>query len=117
MLRFLAILAILGLSACQGGVSIPLSTSDPIYVASGSASERLLPSDVRHAELVRWLEQNRSGWSQMYATNPNGGILVSVGGLRLQFVGKAAFLLTPDGMFTKNIDESEYAFLKSAAGT
>jgi len=82
------------------------------------AGGRRLPADgLRYQRLARWLAQNQGGWSGVYATNPNGGVLVRCGNLHLQFIGSVAFALTTKGMFTKPVKGSEYAFLTAAPST
>jgi hypothetical protein len=115
--HLLIAIAVLALSACGKEISTPLPTKSVVYVVSGDIREEIAASDPRHQQLIDWLSQNRDGWSQMYATNPSGGILVSSGAWHLQFFGTSVFVTTGSGMFTKTVKESEYAFLKPATGT
>jgi len=90
----------------------------PVQVTSAAGATReLRPSDRAYQQLALWLAKNQVGWSGVYATNPNGGVLVQCGNLRLQFVGSTVFALTTKGMFTKSVKGSEYAFLTAAPST
>jgi len=75
--RLLLTAALLVLTACNNNVTIALPTDGPMYIVSGNAREILQSSDIRYNELRHWLVQNQAGWSQVYATNPNGGVIVT----------------------------------------
>ena len=117
MLRLFVLVVALTLSACDSRVTSPLPSNFPVYVYSGEARIEIPPSDSRHHQLLKWIERNREGWSQVYATNPSGGILVSAGDWHLQFVDSVVFFTSKDGMLTKSVEESEYAFLMRPPGT
>ena len=114
-----SIALLLFLAACSSRLSLALPSGAPVRVVTPSTStERLLqPAGEDYRHLQDWLAQNQSGWSQVYATNPNGGIFVSCGRFRLQFIGSTVFVMTSKGMLSKPVKESEYAFLSNGAGT
>ena len=117
MNRVLLIALLILLAACSAKLSLAVPQGAPVRVVRSGTETLLQPSQPRYRQLQAWLAQNQSGWSQVYATNPNGGVLVSSGHLHLQFVDSAVFVLTNDGMFTKPVKASDYAFLGAEAGT
>jgi hypothetical protein len=118
MQRVALVLVLLLLGGCTQSLALSLPKGVPVQVIYASGATRdLQPSDQAYHQLARWLAQNQGGWSGVYATNPNGGILVRCGNVHLQFVGSAVFALTANGMFTKSIKGSEYAFLTAAPST
>ena len=117
MNRVFLISALLLLAACSARLSLAIPQGSPVRVVRESTEVLLQPSQPSYRQLQAWLAQNQGGWSQVYATNPNGGVLVSSGDLHLQFVDSAAFVITKEGMFTKPVKASDYAFLASEAGT
>src|SRR5690242_16080082 len=117
MHRVAILLALLVLGGCAQSLALSLPKGVPVQVVAAGTTRELQPSDQSYQQLARWLAQNRGGWSEVYATNPSGGILVRCGTLHLQFVGSAVFALTTKGMFTKQVKGSEYAFLTPAPST
>jgi len=118
MHRVALVLALLVLGGCTQTLALSLPKGVPVQVVSAAGATReLQPSDQAYQRLARWLAQNQGGWSGVYATNPNGGVLVRCGNLHLQFIGSVAFALTTKGMFTKPVKGSEYAFLTAAPST
>jgi hypothetical protein len=118
MHRVALLLVLLALGGCTQSLALSLPKGTPVQVISAAGTAReLQPSDQSYQQLAHWLAQNQGGWSGVYATNPNGGILVRCGNLHLQFVGSAVFALTTKGMFTKQVKGSEYAFLTAAPST
>jgi len=115
MRNLIAIVALL-LSACSTTVDFAIAPDAPIYVRDSSVVQELKPGEPSYQEMADWIARNQQGWSQSYATNPAGGIFVSSGQWRLQFSGTAAYLRTESGMLTKQVKESEYAFLRLPAG-
>lgn len=111
MYRLATLFVLLVLTGCSSTLALSLAPGERVNVVSGARESQLSSSDAGYKRLQRWLAQNQGGWSQVYATNPNGGILVAGGTLRLQFVGSAVFALTDKGVFTKPVETSEYAFL------
>ena len=111
MYRPLFIVILLLLTACDQNVSFTLPTNLPVDVVAAGNFEQIQPSDNRHKQLHHWLENNKNGWSTIYATTPSGGVLVRAGDLRLQFFGTTAYVSTSDGILSKEVKQSEYAFL------
>ena len=113
-MRWLAFALLLALTGCS--TSLPLSvqpgTSVRVVVLGQNSRECVIdPSSEKYRQLDAWLSQNQRGWSQLYSTPPNGGVLVSVGDIRLQLLGTSAFATTTQGVLTKSVTESGYAFL------
>ena len=111
---FFLLLAVVG---CGEKLGLALPPNIPVKVAelsgSGQPQEWLLqPNSNAYQQLQRWIAQNQDGWSKYPITTPGAGILVSVGDIRLQFVGTLV-LACPKraACFSKTIRESEYAFL------
>ena len=109
---FLALAAI-SLSACSHDLQLALPTGEPVRVFQlGRTGEHTLTQQSeQYRKLVSWVENNRSGWSQYYATPPAKGIMVRAANLNLQFVESAALAHTPEGVFTKDVSPTDYAFL------
>ena len=103
MRRAFVIAVMLLLTACSSRLSLALPSGAPVHVVTPSSSyERLLqPTGEDYGHLQDWLAKNQSGWSQVYATNPNGGIFVSCGSFRLQFIGSTVFVMTSKGLSAK----------------
>jgi hypothetical protein len=118
MQRVALVLVLLLLGGCTQSLALSLPKGVPVQVISATGATRdFQPSDQAYQQLARWLAQNQGGWSGVYATNPNGGILVRCGNVRLQFVGSAVFALTTNGVFTKSVKESAYAYLAKEPNT
>ena len=113
-MRWLALVLLLAITGC--GTSLPLSLQPgaPVRVVALGVNSRecvIEPSSEKYRQLDTWLSQNRRGWSQLYSTPPGGGVLVFVGDIRLQLFGTSAFATTTQGVLTKSVNESSYAFL------
>ena len=115
MRNLIAIIALL-LSACSTTVDFAIASDAPVQVRYSSVEQQLKPGDPAFQEMADWIARNQKGWSQSSATNPANGIFVSSGQWRLQFVGTSVYLHTESGMLTKQVKESEYAFLRVPAG-
>ena len=105
------------LPGCTSTLALSIAPGESLHVVHGANEWQLNSSDARYQQLQRWLAHNQAGWSQPYATNPNGGILVSGSTLHLQFIGSAVFAITGKGMFTKSVKKSDYAFLIARPST
>jgi hypothetical protein len=118
MRRILLLIMLLALVACSSTLELRLPANMPARVVSASTDRQLQPSGETYRQLQHWLAANQSGWSQLYATNPVGGIFVSCGDWRLQFVGQSVYVYvaTRQTMFSKSVKESEYAFLTDGNG-
>ena len=93
-----------------------MSGGEPIQVLTKLNTHAAPPDpDCRH--LQQWVASNQSGWSHVHATNPDGGVFVSLGKARLPFVGSTVFALTDRGMFSKPIRQGALTFLVNAGGT
>jgi hypothetical protein len=117
MQRSALLLVLLALGGCTSTLRLSLPSGVACSVIAPSGTWQLEPSSAAYQQLGRWLRENQSGWSQVYATNPNGGVFVSCGGLQLQFAGPAVITHAAKGMFSKPIKESAYAFLSVRAST
>jgi len=117
MFRAFVFASLFFLAGCSTTLPLALTPGIPVHVVGPNTDTSLQPTSLRYQYLQAWLTQNQGGWSQSYSTNPNGGILVSSDHLHLQFVGNAAFAVTSHGLFTKTVQESEYAFLVKVHGT
>jgi len=105
-------------TACSRDLALALEpgASTRVYTLGSAKHERTLdPSSAEYSELSSWLRQNQSGWSRLVATPPANGLLVSSGRFHLQFTGRTALVTTSEGVFTKDVAESEYAFLLADA--
>ena len=105
------------LGGCTSTLPLSFPSSKSCNVIAPGGTWQLQPSDQAYQQFNAWLGQNQSGWSQEYATNPNGGIFVSCGGVQLQFVGPNVITHTPKGMFYKPVKESAYAYLAKEPST
>jgi hypothetical protein len=102
------------IAGCSHAVGIAADPGQPIHVrelASG-ASCTVQPASDLHARIAAWISQNRSGWSQFYATPANLGVLVDVGSTKLQFMDTMALAYTPSGIYEKHVAMEDYAFIK-----
>jgi hypothetical protein len=108
------IFALMLVAACQRELTFAIPSDATIYVSKlgGSTSEYTLPrrSDTYH-ELEVWVASNQTGWSSYSGTPPSQGILVSAGNLRIQFIESEVLVHTDQGVFTKPVSPTEYAFL------
>ena len=118
MRRTLLLIMLLALAACSSTLALRLPVNVPVRIVSAGTDRQIESSGETYRQLQHWLAVNQSGWSQLYATNPNGGIFVSCGEFRLQFVGQSVYVYeaTRQTMFFKSIKASEYAFLSVANG-
>jgi|SRR5690606_23862155 len=116
-MRILIVVIGLLLAACSTTVDFAVAPGATIQVRDSSGASQLNPGDRAYEEMTSWIARNQQGWSQLYATNPAGGISASSGQWCLQFFGSAAYLNTKDGMLIKEIKESDYAFLSLQTGT
>jgi hypothetical protein len=114
--RHVAALALFALSArfagCSQTVSLTLPADTPVRITADSHQHMITPSDPRYDRLREWLARNQSGWSQVFATNPGGGIIITAGDFWLQFVDATAFTRTHDGLLQKKVRPADYAFLQ-----
>jgi hypothetical protein len=115
--RYAGLFLLLAVVGCGEKLELALPPNAPVKVVelsgSGQPKEWLLqPSSNAYQQLQRWIAQNQNGWSKYLITTPGTGILVSVGDIRLQFVGTLVLACpTRAPCFSKTIRESEYAFL------
>ena len=116
-MRNLLAICVLLISGCSTTVDFAIAPDAPVQVRDSSVVLQLKPDEPAYQEMAIWIARNQQGWTQSYATNPAGGIFVSSGQWRLQFSGTSAYLLTENGMLTKQVKESEYAFLRLPAGS
>lgn len=110
----LVVLAAILSVGCSRNLELNLPVGEPVRVLElgGTAERVLLPHSDAYLQLVSWLETNRSGWSQYYATPPPKGVVVRAADLNLQFVESAVLAHTREGVFTKSILPADYAFLR-----
>ena len=106
-------------AGCARELPLALPPNAPAQVFElGGSQYTLDPSSDAYRALVRWVANNRSGWSHYYATPPGKGVIVRSGTLDLQFFDSTALAQTRQGPFVKSVPSSEYAFLRrSANGT
>jgi hypothetical protein len=106
-------LAAVSLSACDHDLQLVLPAGQPVQVFQlGDTGEHtLMTQSEQHRKLASWVANNRSGWSPCYAMPPAKGIIVRAANLNLQFLESAVFARTPEGIFTKNVSRTDYAFL------
>ena|SRR6266436_1984458 len=109
---FLALAAV-SLLACSQDLQLDLPAGDPVRVVKlgGTGGHTLVPQSEQYRKLASWVANNRSGWSQYYATPPAKGIMVRAADLNLQFVESSVLAHTRKGVFTKNVSPTDYAFL------
>jgi hypothetical protein len=116
-MRTLIAAFVLLLAACSTTVGFAVRPGATLQVRDASGTSQVGPDDPRHQAMADWIARNQRGWSPLYATNPSGGISVTSGDWGLQFFGKAVYLNTAGhGMLTKDVEEADYAFLRSSAG-
>ncbi len=103
------------LSACGEGVEFGLPSTATVTVYDmGTGSERSIqPKTDTHQKLGLWAARNQDGWQPYLATPPAQGIIVRAEGLDLQFIGDHVLLHSRQGIFTKKVTPSEYAFLST----
>ena len=110
---FAAFIAV-AVSGCNTSIPLALTPDSTVHMKILGTPGRecvIEPSDDAHRELQAWLAKNQTGWSQLYYTPPSAGTLLTAPGLRLHLSGNAAYATVPEGMLTKQVAESEYAFL------
>jgi hypothetical protein len=81
-----ACLALLCAVGCVDELPLALPQGQAIHVVilGKGANERLLqPASEGYQQLQSWVAQNRRGWSQLYATPPAAGVLVTAGSISL----------------------------------
>lgn len=113
MRSFLA-LVVFAISGCSTSIPLALApdaTARVTILGSPSRECVIKPSDDAHRELQNWFAENQRGWSQLYYTPPSGGILLTAPGVRLHLSGSAAYAAVSEGMLTKQVSETDYAFL------
>lgn len=103
------------LSACGEGVAFGLRPTATVTVYDvGTGSKRSIqPQTDIHQRLGAWVARNQDGWQPYLATPPSQGIIVRAEELDLQFIGERVLLHSRQGIFTKKVTPSEYAFLSS----
>ena len=114
----LVALSLVLLAGCARQLPLALPPNVPAQVLElGSPQYTLDPSSEGYRTLAGWVSNNRSGWSwgHYYTTPPGKGIIVRCGTLELQFFDSIALARTPQGDFMKNVQPSEYAFLRRNA--
>jgi hypothetical protein len=80
----------------------------------GTGSKRSIqPNTDLHQTLSLWVARNQDGWQPYVATPPAQGIIVRAEELDVQFIGERVLLHSRQGIFTKKVTPSEYAFLSS----
>lgn len=109
-------LLLLLLTACRINVADMIGEVDSfkvyLYEAGRPVREyAIVKGDERYNKLVLWAKENESGWQMDLATYVPG-VLVSGGGIRINFLGSSAILSGPDGQFAKDMNPADYAFLK-----
>ena len=113
-MRTFAVLIAIAVSGCSTSIPLALAPDETVRVMILDNPGRecvIEPSDDAHHELQAWLAKNQAGWSKLYYTPPSRGILLTAPGLRLHLSGTAAYATVPEGMLTRQVSESEYAFL------
>ena len=110
-----ASLLLILLSACEEGVAFKLPSTATVMVYNmGTGTKRSIqPKTELHQKLTLWAARNQDGWQPYLATPPAQGIIVRAEELDLQFIGERALLHSRQGIFTKKVTPSEYAFLSS----
>jgi hypothetical protein len=114
----LIVLSIFLLTACTEMISFALSPAATAVVYDlGAKSERSIsPNTEAHRKLVQWVAANREGWEPYLATPPALGVIVRAPEVNIQFVGTSAIVHTKQGVLSKKVAPSEYAFLLSQNG-
>lgn len=113
-MRVLAVLVAVALSGCSTSIPFALAPDTTVHVkVLGNPGHECViePSSDAHRQLQSWLAENRAGWSQLYYTTPNGGILLSTSEMYLHLFGDTAYATVPTGIIAKQVSESEYAFV------
>ena len=104
-------------AACSADppLSFPPGTALEVFTLNGEGRPgrwTIDPSDPRYARMQDWLAHHRRGWSASVAKMPSEGMVVSAGGLRVQFIGTSAFACRdPAPCVHKTVGESDYRFL------
>jgi hypothetical protein len=116
-LRSVVLLALL--VACSRTILLKAPESVPLRVTyfGESRTDTLSPGSDEYKSVVAWINGNRSGWSPYLATNPTKGVLITGEGLWLQFLDSTALTKTQDGLFSKTVAPSDYAFLQHGGET
>lgn len=119
MSRFFACLTLVCVAGCSDELSLTLPEGGAahVFLLGANAREQILdPLSQGYRQLKSWIERNRDGWSHLYATPPASGVLVTAGDLHLQFTVSSALATTETGVFTRKVEESDYAFLIEPRG-
>jgi hypothetical protein len=116
-LTVLILLSLAFLSGCKVDATSALVESQgdlTLYVYKEGkpvVETQIPPESAMYKELNRWVSENTIGWSYSLATYVPL-YLVQGKSLSLNFQGTRVILNTKDGQFVKNIDPSEYDFIK-----
>lgn len=106
--------------ACVGQVEMRIEPNQPIWVSLPNATQEpsswaIQPGTPEHARFAAWVKSNQSGWSTYPATTPGGGLLVSSGEWRLQFIADGVIACVIGRTCVhKAISSTEYQFLMHA---
>lgn len=114
----LVVLSLALFAGCARQLPLALPPNTPVQVLElGSPQYALETSSEGYRTLAGWVSNNRSGWSwgHYYTTPPGKGIIVRCGALELQFFDSIVLARTPQGDYMKNVQPSEYAFLRRSA--
>ena len=103
------------LSACGERVAfgLPPTATVTVYDLGTGGKRSIQPQTEFHQKLGLWAARNQDGWQPYLATPPAQGIIVRAEELDLQFIGERVLLHSRQGIFTKKVTPSEYAFLSS----
>jgi hypothetical protein len=123
--RLFVLSVAIAVSACSRTVKLELPSDMPVTLTTdrenpGSTivelSEVTLPPNTpEHRRLQKWLAENQRGWSQAFAADPPGGIIVHAGKLHLHFFEGGVSTAVPDGIVQKTVRKEDCAYLKEAA--
>jgi hypothetical protein len=107
------LLAFTLVSACKRTITLTIPDSAPLKVnfPRENQSVTLASDSEEYKQLALWIESNRSGWSPYYVTTPGGGIVVTGGNWRLQFLDSSVLAETDTNVYSKSVAPSEYKFL------
>jgi hypothetical protein len=123
--RLFVLFVAIAVSACSRTVKLELPSDMPVTLTTdrenpGSTivelSEVTLPPNTpEHRRLQKWFVENQRGWSQAFAADPPGGIIVHAGKLHLHFFEGGVSTAVPDGIVQKTVRKEDYAYLKEVA--